>query len=664
MLLSDASHFAGGVTRNVLHRARLLSERTGQVVTVLTLIHAPDFEDEIARLRESGLLGPLVEVRNFVREMDPTCGASHVPRAESASGTSRRDATDPAWIYLDGPALVMPTPEKTRQVARAAQGSSPTTVRKDYPDSSGASRRIEYFSQSAANRCQSVYLDANGRCFMELHYDDETKKSMGAFLYDVHGGLKSAYASLRDLQAEWASAIAAQHEKAVFFSDWRHSDAVLARMAYPGVAKIKTLHLNHLADPRTYGSELQPRTQIELGRLSQFDAFVALSHDQLADIARQFGPRATYHVISNPAPHGQLSAPVERNPFLVVGIGRYHVFKRWDRAITAFLRVVEQVPDARLELWGFGPEEQSLRELVERLGLSSHVSIKGITHDAQRVLAGAALSILSSPAEAFGLVALESMAVGTPMVAFDITYGMRDQITSGVNGILVPHPDTDALADAIVDLLNHPRKRDAMGHKALASSQRFGEREWIDRWLAVIAAACEQREHRRTIDAANASATLRRSRAGVIVGCRVHVEGPPNDEVMLALYAKSRSPFRDSYGRPASRRVARSVRVPGPVTADDLTLTSIIASEEIRAEKAVWDLYVSCSARNAHRFVRLSAAKGIKLDSWSAGGHDFKPHITENGNLSLRVATSKPPVSLGARAARWVRRRLQGSSRT
>jgi poly(glycerol-phosphate) alpha-glucosyltransferase len=349
---------------------------------------------------------------------------------------------------------------------------------------------------------------------------------------------------------------------------------------------------------------------------------------------------------------------------LVVGIGRYHEFKRWDRAISAFSRVIEKVPDARLELWGFGPEEQALRDLVEQLGLSSHVSIKGITHDAQGVLAGAALSVLSSPAEAFGLVALESMAVGTPMVAFDVTYGMRDQITSGVNGVLVRHADTDALAAAIVDLLLHPRKRLSMGRKALIASQSFGESEWVDSWLAVIDAACEQRQHRTTIQEASALAALGQSRAGLIVRSSVHVEGPPKSDVRLKLYAKSRDPFRDSYGRSAPPRAVRAVPLPSPASQDDLTLAGVLPLKEMRSEKAIWDLYVSCSARNAHRFVRLAAAPGTILDSWTANGVNFKPYVTEGGNLSMRVNPSVPEPSLSKRAARWVRRRLPGRIRT
>lgn len=645
MLLSSASRHSGGVTRNVLHRARLLAEKTGQTVTILTLDYNPEFTAETARMRESGMLSPGLDIRNFIEEM----------RQEHGERSSDPSSSPARWTFIDGPALPISahTPSPQEPIAEITpEGESRSFIR----DSSGSIRCIECFSAGQPWPFQTLHLDRDGACFLALWNEGVSRRSIGCFRFDSSGALSSQHPSVRDAQAEWVREITSVHEKAVVFSDWRHSDSVLVRVDNHGIARIKTLHINHLAEPRTYGSPLQPRTKIELSRIERFDAFVALSDTQLADISRQLGPRTTYHVVPNAVAPARLDCVVERDPLLVVGIGRYHPFKRWDRAIEAFALVVEKVPEARLELWGFGPDEQSYRELVEQLGLESSVFIRGITHDAHRVLAGAALSVLTSPAEAFGLVPAESMSVGTPMVAFDVTYGLRDQITSGVNGILVPHPDTVQLAEAIVDLLTHPNKRQSMSRRALRSSNPSGEAEWVGRWLGVIESACDQRDHRTCLEVKSASVSrVRGGRRAIRISGQAQVTRRPSEPVRLSLYAKSRVPFSDLYGSSRDHNPRGGSR--SPETSETVPFTSTMALEPT-VRKSVWDVYLSCTSRNAHRFTRLRVDSDVVLSPWIAKGFLFEPYVTGNGNLSITVTRTKNEPTLRSRSARWLRRRL------
>jgi poly(glycerol-phosphate) alpha-glucosyltransferase len=658
MLLSSASRQSGGVTRNVLHRARLLAEKTGQTVTILTLNYNPDFVAETARMRESGMLSPGLDIRNFVEEMGqagsepenrPDRAATEVDRSSDSSSPLAR------WTFVNGPALSLSANAQPSQGPAAGitpEGESRGFIR----DSSGTIRRIECFSAGQPWPFQTLHLDDQGACFLALWNDGMTRRSIGCFHFDTSGAVSSQHPSVRDAQAEWVREITSVHEKAVVFSDWRHSDSVLVRVDNPGIARIKTLHINHLAEPRTYGSPLQPRTKIELSRIERFDAFVALSDTQLADLSRQLGPRTTYHVVPNAVAPARLEGAVDRDPMLVVGIGRYHPFKRWDHAIEAFALVVEKVPEARLELWGFGPDEQSYRELVERLGLTRNVFIRGITHDSHRVLAGAALSVLTSPAEAFGLVLAESMSVGTPMVAFDVTYGLRDQITSGVNGVLVPHPDTVQLAEAIVDLLMHPKKRQSMGRRALRSSNPSSEAEWVRRWLDVIESACAQRDHRTALKVKVASVSTVRGRRRVVrISGEAQVMVQPPEPLQLSLYAKSRVPFNDLYG-PSRVHDPRSGSR-SPETGETVPFTSTMTLEP-SVRKSVWDVYLSCTSRNAHRFTRLRVDSDAVMSPWTTKGFLFEPYVTGNGNLSITVTRTKNEPTLRSRSVRWLRRFL------
>jgi type III pantothenate kinase len=70
--------------------------------------------------------------------------------------------------------------------------------------------------------------------------------------------------------------------------------------------------------------------------------------------------------------------------------------------------------------------------------------------------------IVPSEWEAFGIVSIEAQAAGVPVVAFDVD-GLRESLSDGVTGVLVPHRDTLAMAEAVAELLADPARRTAMG---------------------------------------------------------------------------------------------------------------------------------------------------------------------------------------------------------
>ena len=74
--------------------------------------------------------------------------------------------------------------------------------------------------------------------------------------------------------------------------------------------------------------------------------------------------------------------------------------------------------------------------------------------------------------ESFGMVLTEAFAAGTPVVASDIA-GYRDVVRDGVDGVLVPRGDAQALAEALRDLYDEPDRRAAMARAAALGVERF-----------------------------------------------------------------------------------------------------------------------------------------------------------------------------------------------
>ncbi len=103
-------------------------------------------------------------------------------------------------------------------------------------------------------------------------------------------------------------------------------------------------------------------------------------------------------------------------------------------------------------LVGDGPEYGRTRELVETLGLAEAVRYVGVVDEVAPLLKAADVLLLPSETESFGLVALEAMASGVPVVASDVG-GLPEVVEHGVTGFLAPVGDVDAMAGYCLQLL-------------------------------------------------------------------------------------------------------------------------------------------------------------------------------------------------------------------
>jgi len=133
-------------------------------------------------------------------------------------------------------------------------------------------------------------------------------------------------------------------------------------------------------------------------------------------------------------------------------ISNFRPLKRTDDVVRIFARVRDAL-DARLVLVGDGPEYGRTRELVEKLGLADHVRYVGVVDGVAPLLAAADVLLLPSETESFGLVALEAMASGVPVVASDVG-GLPEVVEHGVSGYLAPVGDVDAMAGYCLKLLS------------------------------------------------------------------------------------------------------------------------------------------------------------------------------------------------------------------
>jgi glycosyltransferase involved in cell wall biosynthesis len=172
----------------------------------------------------------------------------------------------------------------------------------------------------------------------------------------------------------------------------------------------------------------------------------------------------------------------------IVSAGRLVEQKGFDRLIEAFAPVASSHPDWQLHIYGTGEQGQELRRLVRRLRLGEQVRFMGYSDSMQDVLRQAAVYALGSRFEGFGMVLIEAMSVGLPLVSFDCPRGPGEIIDDGVTGTLVPDGDVPRFSAALRELVASDPLRRRMGANAREQARAYEMPAVIDRWESLFAA--------------------------------------------------------------------------------------------------------------------------------------------------------------------------------
>ncbi|GHF73434.1 hypothetical protein GCM10010218_63270 [Streptomyces mashuensis] len=223
--------------------------------------------------------------------------------------------------------------------------------------------------------------------------------------------------------------------------------------------------------------------QLILDHYAGLEKALFLSEADAAEFRRRRLPNAG--VMPNPLPFAA-GPPAPLDTRRVGAVGRLDPVKRLDRLLDAFATAAAHRPGWELHLFGEGPEEPALRRQADRLGITGRVRFRGAVRDMAAAYRELSVVALTSEREGRPMALAEASAAGVPCVSFDVSGGVRELVTHGVTGTLVPHGDTEAFATALDALMADARLRARYGRAARDHVAPLALPAVLDRWEALF----------------------------------------------------------------------------------------------------------------------------------------------------------------------------------
>lgn len=174
------------------------------------------------------------------------------------------------------------------------------------------------------------------------------------------------------------------------------------------------------------------------------------------------------------------------NSKTIVTAGHFFYTKGYDLAIEVAKIVFAKHPDWKWEFYGDGSKLEECKALVKEYGLENNIAFCGRTKNIVEVYKRAAMYVMTSRTEGFGLVLTEAKSCNLPTLAYDIDFGPREIIENGISGYLIEAFDVGKMSDRICNLIESPAKRKEFSERAKDNCSEFSRAAFISRWKRVL----------------------------------------------------------------------------------------------------------------------------------------------------------------------------------
>lgn len=462
----------GGQTRALLMRNRLFAQHAGIRPTLLTFDASPVYPDVRKDLQRMGQLVDGMRLLN-IYEYFRTEDLSHQePTGGELSSLANFDAESEM-----------------------------------HPD--GGLYRTVHVHRRSRDAAVYDYHRADGSRYLRVPVSTSVKtRASPIVLLNEHEQPIRQDATLGGLYRFWVRWLTPEDRRAFIISDSRFALAHLVPFKSPRFHVMHLMHNTHTVGERRWNSNLASAYGTLLSGIRHLDGLVTLTHRQREDVIARYGETNNLFVVPNPVeipPLPEHPEPRASRRFVIVS--RLEDQKRLEHAVQIFARVLERVPDAKLDIYGDGSLRVPLEQQIAELGVGHAVVLRGHDPRARETLWTATAFLMTSKFEGYPLATLESMSRGCPVISYDIKYGPREQIIDGVDGFVVGPGDMDAFADRIVQMVENPDLVASMSEAALKKANRHDYNAFLSDWKQVIEAVVAQKSGRVKVESVDLKVT-------------------------------------------------------------------------------------------------------------------------------------------------------------
>lgn len=231
------------------------------------------------------------------------------------------------------------------------------------------------------------------------------------------------------------------------------------------------------------------RTRQDEQIVRRFDKFVVLTNEDRG----YWGDLPNIEVIPNAAMHVSDAYSDVMNK-RVIAVGRLDYQKGFDRLIQAWQLVQHtgRFTGWKLDIFGQGEWQEMLQQMIGKAGLQDTARLNRPTKQIGEEYVKSDMLVMSSNYEGFPMVMIEAMACGLPVVSFDYKCGPKDIIQSGINGLLVPNGDIQALADAMMKVMEDEAYRKMLSLNARKVVDTYSEQAVMAQWIRLFTSITAQ----------------------------------------------------------------------------------------------------------------------------------------------------------------------------
>lgn len=272
----------------------------------------------------------------------------------------------------------------------------------------------------------------------------------------------------------------------IVISTFEEDGSIIASIKLPFI-KIMELHYSKERRYKEYvRSRFSPARLLDFLR-TRYDEYIVSRYDYLVALTEvdmnKWWSAKNKCCIPNPLGWKLDASPVALINPKVIAVGRYSSEKNFEELIDIWATVSPAHPDWQLEIIGQGYLKDRLAERIDRLGIGHTTTLSPPTSRIQDEYQNASLLVMTSKYEGFGMVLIEAMSFGVPVVSYDAPYGPREIIHNGIDGFLVPLGNKQQFALRMGEVMSSIELRQDLGKNAFLTSKQYSSEKIIKQWV-------------------------------------------------------------------------------------------------------------------------------------------------------------------------------------